>query len=79
MNIQKDVMRLFPPRHCEEQRDEAIHAIGTKAGLLRFARNDAGIILPASRKLQNSSCCPDGAALQTPHLFRNDNHDGMGQ
>jgi hypothetical protein len=27
-------------RHCEERSDEAIHSSRSKAGLLRFARND---------------------------------------
>ena len=34
------VARLNCFRHCEERSDAAIHRKGTKAGLLRSARND---------------------------------------
>jgi hypothetical protein len=34
---------LFFCRHCEERSDEAIHSFFAANGLLRFARNDAGI------------------------------------
>src|SRR5260370_41902805 len=51
------------PRHCEEQSDEAIHSFfALRDGLLRYARNDADILVPAIE----SRICRRGIAYLAP-------------